>query len=121
MRPDGRQPDELREISFERDYTDMTPGSVLVTFGRTKVLCTASVEDDVPRWMRGRGTGALEWPLRVMLIIGGFVVVTPGGGIMPLSQMQVTLLGLAILTPAVLISLVLIRRQGLAPNRLRAS
>jgi ribonuclease PH len=57
MRPDGRQPDELREISFERDYTDMTPGSVLVTFGRTKVLCTASVEDDVPRWMRGRGTG----------------------------------------------------------------
>jgi ribonuclease PH len=57
MRPDGRQPDELREISFERDYTDMTPGSVLVSFGRTKVLCTASVEDDVPRWMRGRGTG----------------------------------------------------------------
>jgi ribonuclease PH len=57
MRPDGRHPDELREISFERDYTDMTPGSVLVTFGRTKVLCTASVEDDVPRWMRGRGTG----------------------------------------------------------------
>jgi ribonuclease PH len=57
MRPDGRQPDELRDVSFERDYTDMTPGSVLVTFGRTKVLCTASVEDDVPRWMRGRGTG----------------------------------------------------------------
>jgi ribonuclease PH len=57
MRPDGRQPDELRPITFERDYTDMTPGSVLVSFGRTKVLCTASVEDDVPRWMRGRGTG----------------------------------------------------------------
>jgi ribonuclease PH len=57
MRPDGRQPDELREITFERDYTDMTPGSVLVSFGRTKVLCTASIEDDVPRWMRGRGTG----------------------------------------------------------------
>jgi ribonuclease PH len=57
MRPDNRQPDELREVTFERDYTDMTPGSVLVSFGRTKVLCTASVEDDVPRWMRGRGTG----------------------------------------------------------------
>jgi ribonuclease PH len=57
MRPDGRAPDELREITFERDYTDMTPGSILVSFGRTKVLCTASVEDDVPRWMRGRGTG----------------------------------------------------------------
>jgi ribonuclease PH len=57
MRPDGRQPDELRAVTFERDYTDMTPGSVLVSFGRTKVLCTASIEDDVPRWMRGRGTG----------------------------------------------------------------
>ena len=57
MRPDGRKPDELRPITFERDYTDMTPGSVLVSFGRTKVLCTASIEDDVPRWMRGRGTG----------------------------------------------------------------
>jgi ribonuclease PH len=57
MRADGRQPDDLREITFERDYTDMTPGSVLVSFGRTKVLCTASIEDDVPRWMRGRGTG----------------------------------------------------------------
>ena len=41
----------------------------------------------------------LEWPLRVLLVIGGFVVATPGGGIMPLSQMQVTLLGLAILVP----------------------
>jgi ribonuclease PH len=57
MRPDGRKPDELRAVTFERDYTDMTPGSVLVSFGRTKVLCTASIEDDVPRWMRGRGTG----------------------------------------------------------------
>ena len=57
MRPDGRLPDELRPISFERDYTEMTPGSVLVSFGRTRVLCTASVDDEVPRWMRGRGTG----------------------------------------------------------------
>ena len=46
-----------------------------------------------------RGAGALEWPLRVLLVIGGFVVATPGGGIMPLSQLQVTVLGLAILAP----------------------
>jgi ribonuclease PH len=57
MRPDGRQWDELRPVSFERDFTEMTLGSMLVTFGRTRVLCTASVKDDVPRWMKGRGTG----------------------------------------------------------------
>jgi ribonuclease PH len=56
-RPDGRQPDELRPIAFERDFTDMADGSVLVSFGRTRVLCTASIDEDVPRWMRGRGTG----------------------------------------------------------------
>lgn len=56
-RPDGRATDELRPVTFERDFTDQTPGSVLVTFGRTKVLCTVSIDDDVPRWMRGRGTG----------------------------------------------------------------
>jgi ribonuclease PH len=57
MRPDGREWDELRPVSFERDFTEMTLGSVLVTFGRTRVLCTASVQADVPRWMKGRGTG----------------------------------------------------------------
>jgi ribonuclease PH len=56
-RPDGRTPDELRPISFERDFTSMADGSCLVTFGRTRVLCTASVVDDVPRWMRGSGKG----------------------------------------------------------------
>jgi ribonuclease PH len=56
-RADGRLPDELRPVSFERDFTDMSAGSVLVTFGRTRVLCTASIEDDVPRWMRGSGKG----------------------------------------------------------------
>ncbi|MEK9838685.1 MAG: ribonuclease PH, partial [Ilumatobacter sp.] len=40
-RPDGRQPDELRPVSFERDFTEMADGSCLVTIGRTKVLCTA--------------------------------------------------------------------------------
>jgi len=54
---DGRLPDELRPVTFERDFTDMSAGSVLVSFGRTRVLCTASVEDDVPRWMRGSGKG----------------------------------------------------------------
>ena len=49
--------DELRPITFERDYTEMAAGSVLVTFGRTKVLCTASIDEDVPRWMRGSGKG----------------------------------------------------------------
>ena len=56
-RADGRATDELRPVAFERDFTDQTPGSVLVSFGRTKVLCTVSIDDDVPRWMRGRGTG----------------------------------------------------------------
>src|SRR5438874_942648 len=58
-----------------------------------------------------RRTGALEWPLRILLVVGGFVVATPGGGINPLSQMQITLLGLAILAPTVLIARILMRRQ----------
>jgi ribonuclease PH len=57
MRADGRAPDELRPITFERDFTEMAAGSCLVSFGRTRVLCTASIDDEVPRWMRGRGTG----------------------------------------------------------------
>ena len=56
-RPDGRAVDELRPISFERDYTEMAAGSCLVTVGRTRVLCTASIDEDVPRWMRGSGKG----------------------------------------------------------------
>ena len=56
-RYDGRQPDDLRPFSFIRDFTSMTMGSTLVTFGDTRVLCTASVEDDVPRWMKGKGGG----------------------------------------------------------------
>ncbi|WP_441235444.1 TRAP transporter permease [Bradyrhizobium sp. 930_D9_N1_4] len=67
-----------------------------------------------------RGAGALEWPIRVLLVIGGFVIATPGGGIMPLSQLQVTLLGLAILVPTVLLALLLVRRQGPLPDGLRA-
>src|ERR1700728_5355332 len=56
-RGDGRALDQLRPVSFVRDYTVMAPGSVLVSFGRTRVLCTASVEDRVPPWMRGSGKG----------------------------------------------------------------
>ena len=56
-RPDGRHDDELRPITFERDYTEMAAGSVLVTFGKTRVLCTASIDEDVPRWMRNSGKG----------------------------------------------------------------
>ena len=56
-RPDDRAVDELRPISFDRDFTEMADGSCLVTFGRTRVLCTASIDEDVPRWMRGNGKG----------------------------------------------------------------
>ena len=56
-RPDGRAADELRPLTFERDFTEMADGSVLVSFGRTRVLCTASIDDDVPRWMRNSGKG----------------------------------------------------------------
>ncbi|HEX2048036.1 MAG TPA: ribonuclease PH [Acidimicrobiales bacterium] len=56
-RRDGREPDDLRPLTFTRDYTEMAAGSVLVTMGRTRVLCTASVDERVPPWMRGKGTG----------------------------------------------------------------
>jgi ribonuclease PH len=57
IRKDGREPDELRALSFTRDYTELAMGSVLVEFGRTRVLCTASVEERVPPWLRGKGRG----------------------------------------------------------------
>ena len=56
-RRDGRGPDDLRPVRFTRDFTEFAAGSVLVEMGRTRVLCTASVDEDVPRWMRGRGSG----------------------------------------------------------------
>ncbi|HLF42951.1 MAG TPA: ribonuclease PH [Acidimicrobiia bacterium] len=52
-----RAPDELRPVSMELGFTEATPGSVLISFGRTKVLCTASVEAEVPRWMKDTGKG----------------------------------------------------------------
>jgi ribonuclease PH len=56
-RPDGRAPDQLRPISFERGWQDSAEGSVLVSFGRTRVLCAASVTEGVPRWRKGSGLG----------------------------------------------------------------
>jgi len=52
-----RPHDELRQVSVELGFTGSTPGSVLISMGRTRVLCTASVEDEVPRWMRGSKRG----------------------------------------------------------------
>jgi ribonuclease PH len=49
--------DQLRDVKLEIPYTSSTPGSVLISMGRTKVLCTASVQSDVPRWMRESGKG----------------------------------------------------------------
>jgi ribonuclease PH len=57
MRPSGRAPDEMRAIAFEPHYTKHAEGSVLVSFGHTKVICTASVEERLPPWLRGKGEG----------------------------------------------------------------
>ncbi|WP_136255736.1 ribonuclease PH [Onishia niordana] len=57
QRPSGRQPDQSRDIRLTRDYTRHAEGSVLVEFGDTKVLCNASVEAGVPRWLRGKNQG----------------------------------------------------------------
>jgi ribonuclease PH len=59
MRPDNRGNDELRPVRFRRRYTRGAPGSVLVQAGRTTVLCTVSVEESVPPWLRGKGKGWL--------------------------------------------------------------
>jgi len=57
MRPSGRTPDQLRPVVLTRNYTMHAEGSVLVEFGNTKVLCTASVEDRVPPFLKGKGQG----------------------------------------------------------------
>ncbi len=57
MRPSGRAQDELREISFTRNYTRYAEGSVLVTFGDTRVICNASVDESVPGFLKGTGQG----------------------------------------------------------------
>src|SRR4051812_27360078 len=57
VRPSRRAPDELRQVTFTRRFTKHAEGSVLVTFGDTHVLCTASVEESVPSFLRGKGQG----------------------------------------------------------------
>lgn len=57
MRPSGRAPDEMRAITIETGFTKHAEGSCLISFGDTRVLCTASVERNVPPWMRGKGEG----------------------------------------------------------------
>lgn len=57
IRPSGRRPEQLRPVTITRDYTCHGEGSVLVEFGNTKVICTASVENSVPRFLRGAGQG----------------------------------------------------------------
>jgi len=56
-RPDGRRPDQLRAVTITRNWLDHAEGSVLIEFGSTRVLCAASVLDEVPRWRRGSGLG----------------------------------------------------------------
>lgn len=56
-RPSGRAADQLRKVTLERHYTRHAEGSVLVSFGDTRVLCTASIEERVPAWLRGKGEG----------------------------------------------------------------
>src|SRR6476620_10769394 len=57
MRPSGRAPDQMRELTFEPGFTRHAEGSCLVSFGDTRVLCTASVEDKVPPFLKGKGSG----------------------------------------------------------------
>lgn len=57
MRPNNRAVDQVRPIKITRNYTAYAEGSVLVEFGNTKVLCNATVEDSVPRWLKGKGKG----------------------------------------------------------------
>jgi ribonuclease PH len=61
MRHDGRAPAALRPISFLRHFTRHAGGSVLVSFGQTRVLCTAMIERDLPPWLKAKGPGAGGW------------------------------------------------------------
>jgi ribonuclease PH len=58
-RAEGRRPDELRALEIEPDYIEQASGSALISFGKTRVLCTASLEEGIPRWLSGSGRGWL--------------------------------------------------------------
>ncbi len=66
QRPDGRDPYQLRPVSFERQFTKFSAGSVLTRCGNTQVLCTVSVEDGVPRFLQGSGRGWLTAEYRML-------------------------------------------------------
>lgn len=66
QRPDNRQPDELRPISFEREFTRFALGSVLTKCGDTQVLCTVTVQDGVPKFLEGTGSGWLTAEYRML-------------------------------------------------------
>ncbi|WP_299404261.1 ribonuclease PH [Acaryochloris sp. IP29b_bin.148] len=66
QRPDGRQPDQLRPIRFQREYTRFAAGSVLAECGQTKVLCTVSVQSGVPRFLEDTGQGWLTAEYRML-------------------------------------------------------
>ena len=66
QRPDGRRPDELRLVKFERHFTRYAAGSVLAHCGNTQVLCTVSVSEAVPRWLQGSGQGWLTAEYRML-------------------------------------------------------
>ncbi|NMF84310.1 ribonuclease PH [Nodosilinea sp. P-1105] len=66
QRPDGRRPDQLRPVKFERHFTKYAAGSVLTHCGNTKVLCTVSVTDGVPRFLEGSGQGWLTAEYRML-------------------------------------------------------
>jgi ribonuclease PH len=66
QRPDGRQPDQLRPVQFDRHFTKYAAGSVLTKFGDTQVLCTATIQPKVPRFLEGKGQGWLTAEYRML-------------------------------------------------------
>jgi len=66
QRPDGRQPHELRSVRFDRNFTRFAAGSVLAHFGDTQVLCTVSIKNDVPPFLKGSGQGWLTAEYRLL-------------------------------------------------------
>jgi len=96
------------------------PNPYLVAVGLTVLIAVGTIFicGGIQGYQSGvgdlRSTGLLEWPLRILLVVGGFILATPGGGIVPLSELQMIALGLAILVPTLLVSLVLVRRSRAA-------
>lgn len=66
QRPDGRSPDQLRPVRFQRNFTKYSAGSVLACCGDTQVICTVSVQSGVPRWLADSGQGWLTAEYRMM-------------------------------------------------------